>query len=109
MSKRKAYEPDTSVPGGYGAKPIGHMIHFKTAAAKRRAQAAAAERGIAYSHVGELIPLAQPRDLVKVPVFRGFSARLANEIRFRLKYGRPLNPVRGKREGGPGIAKKKVA
>lgn len=77
--------------------PLWHLgkiatteIHFKNAAAKRRVKAKAAAMGVGYRHVRELLPLAEPRDLVRVPTFRGFPARFANEVRAKIKAGRPF-------------------
>lgn len=78
------------VPVWHRPKPMSTEIHFKNAAAKRRVKAKAAAMGVEFRHVRELLPLAEPRDLVRVPVFRGFSARFATEVRAKIKAGRPF-------------------
>jgi hypothetical protein len=110
VSKRKAFEPGTTVPGGrpvldklgqqmfdrkgrpawYHAKPLTTVLHFRNAAGKRRAVEKAKALGVAFAHVNELIPLAEPRDLTRVPLYRGFSARFANEVRAKIRAKRPL-------------------
>jgi hypothetical protein len=65
-------------------KPIAHVLHFKSAAGKLRARAtfnAKNAEGTAVMAVENLIVYADPKDVVRVPLYRGFDARLANQLR----------------------------
>lgn len=112
MSKRKAMVPSVFIPGArrvldklgkpvtdnrgrpiwQKAKPVEHTLHFKNEAAKRRAMQAAAERGTTVTCPEEAIPLANTRDLIKVPLYRGIESELANHIRYCMREKKPVVP-----------------
>lgn len=59
-------------------QPAGFALHFRNAAAKLRTAAHMASQGI--SGPAD-IKYAAPKDIVRVPLYRGLSARFANEVR----------------------------
>lgn len=78
-------------------KPITHALHFKTMAGRRRAmdnfvkQAAEVlkdkgEQGMVFiAEPSNLILYADPKDIIRVPVYRGFEARYANLMRAHVR------------------------
>lgn len=92
MNRKHNNGHDVFVPNGRAAEPTGFKLQFASMAGKKRALAAYNEKQgtteTDYDKVEALCAYALPRDLVKVPMFRGYDNVFAGKMRATVRRDR---------------------